>query len=221
MCDGGVEICRVSKTGNLRFWYCNYDDERRNIKGKGLSFLDFLLAKYGKRQTNALVWDNRYPGWCDISPTSEVSSQEFNKPRPRDYTFREWTLVKDDSAIELRIGKKGHILDNIWEYFNQVHNNNYGWHNHGFEEEERKEMDIESEDCHPLEVQVETFKVKKYSFEGGQSFVCVSKDLDDVLPPGRKSKLNFKEMIRSSSYEAFIETGSTHKHVGIKELARR
>ncbi|GJW02104.1 reverse transcriptase domain-containing protein, partial [Tanacetum coccineum] len=51
MCAGGVEICRVSKTGNLRFWYCNYDNERRNIKGKGLSFPDFLLEKYGKSQT--------------------------------------------------------------------------------------------------------------------------------------------------------------------------
>ncbi|GKA71963.1 hypothetical protein Tco_0778179 [Tanacetum coccineum] len=94
MCDGGVEICRVSKTGNLRFWYCNYDNERRNIKGKGLSFPDFLLAKYRKSQTNALVWDNRYAEWCDISPSSEASSQESNKPRPRDYTFREWTLIK-------------------------------------------------------------------------------------------------------------------------------
>ncbi|GKB51677.1 reverse transcriptase domain-containing protein [Tanacetum coccineum] len=55
MCDGGVEICGVSKTGNLRFWYCNYDNERRNIKGKGLSFPDFLLEKYGKSQTSALV----------------------------------------------------------------------------------------------------------------------------------------------------------------------
>ncbi|GJX40314.1 hypothetical protein Tco_0255304 [Tanacetum coccineum] len=53
ICDGGVEICGVSKTGNLR-----------------------------------------YAEWCDISPSSEASSQEANKPRPRDYTFREWTLIK-------------------------------------------------------------------------------------------------------------------------------
>ncbi|GJQ89990.1 reverse transcriptase domain-containing protein [Tanacetum coccineum] len=48
ICDCGVEICGVSKTGNLRFWYCNYDNERINIKGKGPSFPDFLLAKYEK-----------------------------------------------------------------------------------------------------------------------------------------------------------------------------
>ncbi|GJZ05510.1 reverse transcriptase domain-containing protein [Tanacetum coccineum] len=77
MCNGGVEICVVSKIGNLKFWYCNYDNERRDINGKGLSFPDFLLTKYGKSQTD-----------------SEASSQKSNKPRPRDYTFREWTLIK-------------------------------------------------------------------------------------------------------------------------------
>ncbi|GKA82278.1 hypothetical protein Tco_0789026 [Tanacetum coccineum] len=94
MCDDGIEICEVSKTGNLRFWYCNYDNKRINIKGKGLSFPDFLLAKYGKSQTDTLIWDSRYAEWCDISPSSKASSQESNKPRPRDYTFRQWTLIK-------------------------------------------------------------------------------------------------------------------------------
>ncbi|GJR93068.1 hypothetical protein Tco_0265242 [Tanacetum coccineum] len=127
ICDGGVEICGVSKTGNLRFWYCNYDNERRSIKGKGLSFPDFLLAKYGKSQTNALIWDSRYAEWCDISPSSEASSQESNKPRPRDYTFREWTLIKvghtdikiDKLADEYDMNRKeGTHSNHIWEYCN-------------------------------------------------------------------------------------------------------
>ncbi|GKC74626.1 reverse transcriptase domain-containing protein [Tanacetum coccineum] len=53
-----------------------------------------MAGKILLSQTSALVWDNRYAEWCDISPSSEVSSQESNKPRPRDYTFREWTLIK-------------------------------------------------------------------------------------------------------------------------------
>ncbi|GKA69778.1 reverse transcriptase domain-containing protein [Tanacetum coccineum] len=89
LCDGGGEIYGVFKTENLRFWYCSYDSERRNIKGKGLSYPDFLLAKYGKSQTDTLIWDSRYVEWCDISPSSEASSQESSNPRPRDYTFRE------------------------------------------------------------------------------------------------------------------------------------
>ncbi|GJX51664.1 hypothetical protein Tco_0278509 [Tanacetum coccineum] len=187
MCDGRVEICGVSKTGNLS-------------------------------QTDALIWDSRYDEWCDISPSFEASSQESNKPRPRDYTFREWTLIKvghtdisepvkkallklslidcfqgnsacennpthrsfDDykwefnleidklaGEYELGIGKKGHILDHVWEYCNQVHNKNYEWHNYEFENEECKEIGIEDKEYHPPEVQVETFEVKRYSFKGG------------------------------------------------------
>ncbi|GJW24401.1 hypothetical protein Tco_0038212 [Tanacetum coccineum] len=35
-----------------------------------------------------------YAEWCNVSPTPETSSQESNNLRPKDYTFREWTLIK-------------------------------------------------------------------------------------------------------------------------------
>nr|GFA01570.1 hypothetical protein [Tanacetum cinerariifolium] len=94
MCDGGNKIYGVSRVENLRFWYCNYDNERKNITRIGLSFPDYLLAKYKKYQTDSLVWDDRYAEWCNVSPTPGTSSQESNNPRPIDYTFREWTLIK-------------------------------------------------------------------------------------------------------------------------------
>ncbi|GJT11408.1 reverse transcriptase domain-containing protein [Tanacetum coccineum] len=135
MCDGGVEIYRESKTGNLR----SFDDYK----------------------------------W------------EFNL---------EIDKLADEYA--LGIGKKGHILDHVWKYCNQVHNKNYEWHNYEFENEECEKIGIEDKDYHPPEVQVETFKVKKYSLKGGQSFICVTKDLDNTLPLGRKNGSKFKEMIR-------------------------
>ncbi|GKA96187.1 hypothetical protein Tco_0818282 [Tanacetum coccineum] len=98
---------------------------------------------------------------------------------------------------ELGVGKKGHILDHIWEYCNQVHSKNYESHNYEFENEECEEIGIEDKDYHPPEVQVETFEVKKYSFNGRQSFTCVTKDLDNTLPLGSKNGSKFKEMIRN------------------------
>ncbi|GKD66700.1 hypothetical protein Tco_1308808, partial [Tanacetum coccineum] len=110
----------------------------------------------------------------------------------------EFNLEIDKLAdeYELGIGKKGHILDNIWEYCNQVHNKNYEWHNYEFKNEESEEIGIEDKDYHPPKIQVETFEVKKYSFKGGQSFICVTKDVDNILPLGRKNGSKFKEMIR-------------------------
>ncbi|GKB70304.1 reverse transcriptase domain-containing protein [Tanacetum coccineum] len=171
----------------------------------GRPFLATIHAEINKKPNPALVWDSRYAEWCDISPSSEASSQESNNSRPRDYTCREWTLIKvrhTDIRInkfadeyELGIGKKGHTLDHIWEYCNQVHNKNYEWHNYEFKNEECEEIGIEDKDYHPPKVQVETFEVKKYSFNGGQSFICVTKDLDNTLPLGRKNGSKFKEMI--------------------------
>ncbi|GJW67789.1 mutator type transposase [Tanacetum coccineum] len=95
VCVDGEQYITGSLSGrNLRFWYCNYNNERKNITGIGLSFPDYLLAKYEKYQTDSLVWDDRYAEWCNVSPTPGTSSQESKNPIPRDYTFREWTLIK-------------------------------------------------------------------------------------------------------------------------------
>ncbi|GJV74039.1 RNA-directed DNA polymerase, eukaryota, reverse transcriptase zinc-binding domain protein [Tanacetum coccineum] len=128
------------------------------------------------------------------------NSAFVNNPTHRSFDDYKWEfnleIDKLPDEYELGIGKKGYIFDNIWEYCNQVHNKNYEWHNYEFEKEVCEEIGIEDKDYHPPEVQVETFKVKKYSFEGGQSFICVTKDLDSSLPLGRKNGSKFKEMIR-------------------------
>ncbi|GKA91122.1 reverse transcriptase domain-containing protein [Tanacetum coccineum] len=126
-------------------------------------------------QTDSLVWDDRYVEWCNVSPAPGTSSQESNNPRPKDYTFKEWTLIKVGHA-EI--------------------NSTYWWHDHRLEQEEPDEMGIEIETYDPPNVQVETFEVKKYSFKGGQSFVCVTKEVDDALPLERKNILRFREIIR-------------------------
>nr|GEU55641.1 hypothetical protein [Tanacetum cinerariifolium] len=73
----------------------------------------------------------------------------------------------------------------------------YWWHDHGFEEDERDKIGIKIKKYDPPDVQVETFEVKKNSFKRGQGFVCVTKNVDDALPLGRKNGSRFKEMIRN------------------------
>ncbi|GJR35783.1 hypothetical protein Tco_1211467 [Tanacetum coccineum] len=57
------------------------------MKGAGLSFPDFLLVRYGGCQPNDLIWGQSYTEWYK-------ENSHDNKPRPRDYTFREWMMVK-------------------------------------------------------------------------------------------------------------------------------
>ncbi|GJU91688.1 hypothetical protein Tco_1304111 [Tanacetum coccineum] len=77
----------------------------------------------------------------------------------------------------------------------------YPWYDEGFEEEERWESGIEKTDYEPPFVDIETFKIKRYSFKGGRSFICIAKQLDDALPLGRVNGSRFIGMIRKEMDE--------------------
>ncbi|GKC45195.1 hypothetical protein Tco_1062917, partial [Tanacetum coccineum] len=159
-------------------------------------------------QGNNLIWDKRYAEWFNENlspdtPTSKFTSiKEDYKPRPKDYPFKDWLLIKvghTDLAdeYELRIGKKGHMLDDIWENFKKIQGDNtYWWYDQKSEEEERREMRTDIEGYDPPRVHVETFEIKRYSFDSGQSFICVTKELMGALPLGRENGSRFREMIR-------------------------
>ncbi|GJW41872.1 hypothetical protein Tco_0070671 [Tanacetum coccineum] len=91
---------------------------------------------------------------------------------------------------ELGIGKKGHILDDIWEYCKIVQRDNTNWwHDYRYEEDERQESGLDIEEYDPPKVHVENFKVKIYSFTSGSSFICVTKEVEDTLPLGREKRV--------------------------------
>ncbi|GJX00841.1 hypothetical protein Tco_0184754, partial [Tanacetum coccineum] len=96
---------------------------------------------------------------------------------------------------ELKIGKKAHMLYDIWEYYKKIQGDNkYWWHDHGLEEDERREIKVEEYD--PPKVHVETSEVKRYSFDSVRNFIYVTKELEDTLPLGRENGSRFKKMIR-------------------------
>nr|GEX30158.1 hypothetical protein [Tanacetum cinerariifolium] len=63
------------------------------------------------------------------------------------------------------------------------------------EENERQESGLDIEEYDPTEVHVENFEVKRYSFNSGHSFICVTKEIGDILPLGRENGSRFREMI--------------------------
>ncbi|GJV03019.1 phospholipase-like protein [Tanacetum coccineum] len=70
-----------------------------------------------------------------------------------------------------------------------------------FEEEEQWESGIEKTNYEPPFVDIVTFEIKRYSFKGGRSFVCITKQLDDALPLGRANGFRFMGMIRKKMDE--------------------
>ncbi|GJU80488.1 hypothetical protein Tco_1282853 [Tanacetum coccineum] len=73
----------------------------------------------------------------------------------------------------------------------------YWWHDQkSEEEEERRQLGIDIEEYNPPMVYVKTFEVKRYSFDTGQNFICVIKELMDALPLGIENGSRFRDMIR-------------------------
>ncbi|GJT76567.1 hypothetical protein Tco_1043292 [Tanacetum coccineum] len=133
----------------------------------------FLLVKYGENQEKGLIWDGRFKEWCNNNPNAPTSKftsiYENLNPRPKDYPFKDWLLTKESTSL---------------------------WHDQKSKEEERRKLEINIEEYEPPMVHIETFEVKRYSFDTGQSFICVTKELMDALPIGTKNGSRFRDMIR-------------------------
>nr|GEZ79659.1 RNA-directed DNA polymerase, eukaryota, reverse transcriptase zinc-binding domain protein [Tanacetum cinerariifolium] len=122
-------------------------------------------------------------------------------PHTRSFNDYKWIFdIEIDQLAdeyELRIGKKGHMLDDIWKNCKKVQGDNtYWWHDPRSEEKERQELRINIEEYDPPMVHVESFKIKKYSFDSGQNFIYVTKELMDALPLGRENGSRYRDMIR-------------------------
>ncbi|GJT32809.1 RNA-directed DNA polymerase, eukaryota, reverse transcriptase zinc-binding domain protein [Tanacetum coccineum] len=196
-------FCRPIKqeyNGTLKMWpSCD-----PNKRGGGLSFPDFLLVRYGDSQEDDLIWDRSegslVKSWIidcfegDIGPAKD--------PRARSFDDYKWVLDLEIDQLaneyELGIGKKGHILEEIWENYKQVQGDDtYWWYNHWLEEDKKQEIREEVYD--PPKVHLETFEVTRYSFDSGNSFVCVTKETYDTLSLGERKRIKVLAAKRENS----------------------
>ncbi|GJX70681.1 RNA-directed DNA polymerase, eukaryota, reverse transcriptase zinc-binding domain protein [Tanacetum coccineum] len=151
---------------------------------------------------NVLVKIDRFLFPSDFVVMDMLNTQDLVKdPRERSFDDYKWMFdLKIDQLAdeyELGIGKKGHMLDDIWENCKKVQGDNtYWWHDQKSKGEERRELGINIEEYDPPIVHVETFEIKRYSFDSGQNFICVTKELMDTLPLGRENGARFRDMIR-------------------------
>ncbi|GJT88000.1 hypothetical protein Tco_1069717 [Tanacetum coccineum] len=149
--------------------------------------------------------------------------------RPKDYPFKDWLLTKvGHTNVSEPIKKtllKSWLVDcfrddvvkdlrersfDDYKWMKVQGDNTYWWHDQKSEEEERRQLGINIKEYDPPMVHVETFKVKRYSFDTGQSFICVTKELMDALPLGRENGSRFREMIRKE-----VDSGSRiHRKTG-------
>ncbi|GKE50549.1 phospholipase-like protein, partial [Tanacetum coccineum] len=118
-CFGYNEVFGVNKQGGLRMWICFRDHERRTVKGSYMGFADFLQDSYD---------------------FEEEYAREIGDPYSR--RFDEYNMVFKNEIEHLsneyilRIGKKGYVLDDVWEKCQQNYKKtNEAWHDEAYEED--------------------------------------------------------------------------------------
>nr|GEV32728.1 hypothetical protein [Tanacetum cinerariifolium] len=112
------------------------------------------------------------------------------------------------NEYELKAGRKRYALEEIWEKCEKFHDSTKQWYDEGFEEEELWQNGIEEIDYTPLLAKNETFEVHRYTFKNGKSFICITKQMNDVLPLGR---VNGSKFIWKTRKEMDEEGGDTRK----------
>ncbi|GJV74966.1 hypothetical protein Tco_1506550 [Tanacetum coccineum] len=119
---------------------------------------------------------------------------------PRERSFDDYKRVFDleieQLANEYKLGirKKDHILDMIWENCKNIQGKaKEWWYDYWLEEDEKLEYRDKKYD--PPMVHIETFEVTIYSFDIGNSFICVTDEIKDTLSLGRENGSRFRKMI--------------------------
>ncbi|GKE38996.1 hypothetical protein Tco_1462401, partial [Tanacetum coccineum] len=172
----------------------------------------------------------RYLEWCNENSHDE-------KPRPRDYTFKEWVKLKKGYLDISKSVRKD--LFRLWviDQFTEALDPNkyplercldeYNWVFYKEIEQLADEYEIKirekgqvleeiwikckrvrcSEDYNPPMVHFETFEVTKYKFNNGYSFICVSGENNETLSLGRKNGSRFRKMIMEETEEVLRNNG--------------
>ncbi|GKD51132.1 reverse transcriptase domain-containing protein, partial [Tanacetum coccineum] len=168
VCNSGDRIHGLDEQGNIKQWEYNYDDKRRNKKGKEMLFPNLLLIKYRNSKIDDMVRARRYIEWCDENNTP----LDYGSTSVPHHALAPRRIINPSNQEDLILRIKSYFPNSLPES--------------GLEE---KYYDLP-------QVCIETFEVKQYSLEEGKSFVCVTKQLEDVLPLGWVNGSRFKGMIR-------------------------
>ncbi|GKA23440.1 phospholipase-like protein [Tanacetum coccineum] len=155
-CFGYNEVFGVNEQGSLRMWICFRDHERRTVKGSYMGFADFLQVRYGQQKIDDTTQERRighnnlhesdrefiFNEWIlDSYDVEEEYAREIGDPYSRRFDEYNRTFNNEIEHLSneyiLRIGKKGYVLDDIWEKCQQNYKKtNEAWHDEAYEEDE-------------------------------------------------------------------------------------
>nr|GEV81437.1 hypothetical protein [Tanacetum cinerariifolium] len=121
---------------------------------------------------------------------------------PLENFYMEWVKEDFNFGVNIERTKDDPYSRNFDEYKDKFDKEiEQLWYDKGFEEEELWQNGIEEIDYTPPLAKNETFEVYRYIFKNGKSFICITKQMNDVLPLGRVNGSRFIEKTRKEMDE--------------------
>ncbi|GJW30801.1 BYPASS-related protein [Tanacetum coccineum] len=166
-CNEGVAVYGMDKGGVLNKWleeWCSENSnpntpesttiqENFNLTPKDYHFKDCLLTKVGHTDVSEPVKKTLLKTWLIDCFQGDL----VKDPQARSFDDYKWMFDLEIDLLaekyDLGIGKKGHILDDIWEGCKKVWETSlYGWHDHDLEENEKQEASLKRKNYAPPQV---------------------------------------------------------------------
>ncbi|GJX73638.1 hypothetical protein Tco_0312233 [Tanacetum coccineum] len=137
--------------------------------------------------TPSLLWNSSHDEWhtknhTTSDPSMPTTPKDDTDPFPQGYPKRVFNNEVEQLSNEyiLRIGKKGYVLDDVWEKYEQNHRRTtYAWHDEGRKEEELWKSGIEKTEFEPPMVltanklNLRGNKVAQEALDGNSSFTAI------------------------------------------------
>ncbi|GJY97148.1 DNA-binding pseudobarrel domain-containing protein [Tanacetum coccineum] len=175
--------------------WCN-ENPHGKLRPRYYTFKEWVKLKKGHLDISKSVRKDLFRLWA-INRFTKASDPDKN-PLERCFDEYKWVfhtkIQQRADEHEIKIREKGQVLEEIWTKCKRARcKNKNWWYDYWYEDEEKTELG--NKDYDPPKVHTETFEIKKYRFDNGCSFICVSDENNETLSLGRKNGSRFRKMI--------------------------
>nr|GEW06267.1 phospholipase-like protein [Tanacetum cinerariifolium] len=148
-------IYQQDRNSNIKTYFPDFPQPQlRKPRPRDYSFEEWLRIKMGLTNVSKFIQNEVLNRWVIDSFDVEI---DYGKMRDDPYSrrFDEYKEEFDNeinqlvNEYDLRIGKKGYVLYDVWEKCERFYDTVYPWHEEDLEEEEQWESGIEKTDYKP------------------------------------------------------------------------
>ncbi|GJT57429.1 hypothetical protein Tco_0992483 [Tanacetum coccineum] len=126
-CDRGHAIYGINELDETKYWFFPNNYKRKEMKGDGVSFPNFLIIRYGSCQVENSVWIKRL--WVIGKSTEALDSDE--DPFGRYLDEYNWVFPKEIEQLadeyEIKIREKCQVLEEIWTKCKRARSKDKDW----------------------------------------------------------------------------------------------